>query len=138
MIMPILDVRNVDQSIAFYRDQLEFSLQMVMPGPDGNNMFAILEKGTSQLALGWTQEQLQPRGVTLMIYVPDDVDLDEYYASVKSKGVVLDSEIKTEYWGDRVFSLKDPDGYALTLCKTVEETDMEKVAAIMRGEMPAE
>lgn len=138
MIMPILDVRDVDASLAFYRDKLGFDIQMSLPGPDGRSAFAIIEKGAAQIGLGLQGHENAGRGVTLMVYVPDDVDLDQYYEDVKKNGVTLDGEIKTEYWGDRVFSLKDPDGYALSLCKTVEETDMEKVAAIMRGDATPE
>jgi hypothetical protein len=47
---------------------------------------------------------------------------DAYYAERASGHRAL---IKDEYWGDRVFSLRDPTGYMLTMCKTVKQMSME-------------
>lgn len=134
MLIPILNVADVDVSLAFYQ-KLGFKVDMAMPGPDGVNTFAFASMaGTS---IGFNRDRLpQPvTAVEFMVYLDDAEDLDQHYARVKAQGVALASEIKTQYWGDRTYTVHDPDGYIITLTKTVYQADMDYVAAVTRGEV---
>jgi uncharacterized glyoxalase superfamily protein PhnB len=51
--------------------------------------------------------------------------LDEYFSEIKGKGVVIVEEPKTEFWGDRIFTIVDPDGYALTFSEHVQDVSPE-------------
>lgn len=129
MIMPILSVKDVVASIAFYRDKLGFAVGMEMPGEDGKPNFAVLNMGdgvTIGLQLDTTLTQ-RGDGVVFMMYVPDSTDIDQYYGEVKGRGVGIIEEINTGYWGDRLFSVKDPDGYWVSLCKTVQQMSNEEI-----------
>ena len=130
MIMPMLDVKDVDASIAFYK-KLGCEVNVTMPGPDGKTMFAIADL-SPMVHFGLNlNKDLSSRGsgVTFMVYVPDDQDIDAYYEKVKSQGIKIVDEIKTEYWGDRLFTIHDPDGYVLQPVKTVKQMTMEEINA---------
>lgn len=131
MIMPILNVRDQERSVKFYIDQLGFKYSFSMPGPDGKDNFTIVTMGAA--TLGLTSEHgevmLGGSGISLMVYVPDDVDIDAYCAQVKGRGVDLLHEVKTEYWGDRMFVVQDPDGYVISLVKTVKQLTDEEIRA---------
>src|SRR5690606_26451570 len=122
MIMPILAVKDVDASIAFYKDVLGFNHDFSMPGPDNKTSFAGVSLGKAAFGL-----RLEPEagpggeGLVFMVYVPDDADLDAYYAEAQSRGANIKQPIKDESWGDRVFSLRDRSGYSLSMCKTVRQ-----------------
>src|SRR4051794_3823810 len=104
MIMPLLTVNDVDESVAFYRDQLGFELRMTM-APEGKNIFAIVNFGGSDIGLGVDNATPTPKpfapGVQFMIYLPDDQNIDRYYADVTARGVKTDDEPTDTYWGDR-------------------------------------
>ena len=139
MIAPILAVNDVDRSIAFYTEKLAFGQDFCLAGPDGQNAFAFVSLGAEGhgVAIGLSRQLDAPKGgagVVFMVYVPPEIDLDDYYEAVRARGVAIDADIATQYWGDRSFTVRDPDGYILQISKTVEETDMEKVRAVMRGE----
>jgi uncharacterized glyoxalase superfamily protein PhnB len=51
--------------------------------------------------------------------------LDEYFIEVKGKGIKIVNEPKTEFWGDRIFTVEDPDGYALTFSEHVQDVSSE-------------
>lgn len=125
MIMPILAVSDLPRSIKFYTETLGFQHTFSMPGPDGVDSFAIVVfSPTVSFGLGVEPQYAgQGAGVDLMVYVPESSDLDAYYASVKAKGANIMQEIKDEFWGDRLFVLTDPDGYKLSICKTVKQVD---------------
>jgi uncharacterized glyoxalase superfamily protein PhnB len=40
------------------------------------------------------------------------------------------NEPKTEFWGDRTFTVKDPDGYALTFSEQVDDVSPEAKVAV--------
>jgi uncharacterized glyoxalase superfamily protein PhnB len=136
MISPILSVKDIDHSVAFYTKKLGFKHDFSMPGPDGVNTFAFVSLGPATFIGLSRDEQLAHRGegVQFMIYLPEEQDIDQVYAEVKERGITPETEIKTQYWGDRTFSVRDPDNYLLTIAHTVHQADMNEVAAIMRGE----
>ncbi|MBV6437010.1 MAG: hypothetical protein WA009_11055 [Phototrophicaceae bacterium] len=50
-----------------------------------------------------------------------------------AKGVKLEQDIKTEYWGDRGFTVRDIDGYTLNIYKTVKQMTMDEIADAARN-----
>jgi uncharacterized glyoxalase superfamily protein PhnB len=137
MIVPVLSVKDVDISLAFYNEKLGFKTDLVFAGPDGVNAFAGVSLGNSTFMLTLAETPNVGQGVVFMIYLPDDGDIDKVYADVQAKGVAIVEAIKTEYWGDRVFSIKDPDGFYLSVCKTVHKPDVEHIADVMSGKTEA-
>lgn len=134
MIVPILSVKDVDASIAFYTEKLGFALDMTMPDPTGKTFFAFVRQGQKDNPIGLSLDaELEHRGqgVELMIYVPDEVDLDGLYSSIRGKNVAIAEEIGDRYWGDRTFTLHDPDGYKLTFARTVKEMSFEEIQATL-------
>lgn len=136
MIVPILSVSDVDASLKFYTEKLGFTQSMALPGPDGVTAFAGISMGKVHVMLSRSETEHKGQGVVFMVYVEDDMDIDAYCTKVKANGVKLTEDIKTQYWGDRTFDLHDPDGYVLSFAKTVEQTDMEHVEKVMKGEIP--
>lgn len=135
MIMPILDVKDVDASVAFYTEKLGFKQDMLMPGPDGVNAFAFVSKDNAIFGINLAQQPTVGASVDFMVYLPEGTDIEAVYAEMQAKGITIVDELKQQYWGDKTFSMHDPDGYRVTLCITVHQADMEHVAAVMRGDV---
>lgn len=132
MIMPILTVRSVDASFDFYVNKLGFKQEMAMAGPDGRNFFGFVSLGKAMIGL----DAMTPTaarggaGADFMVYVSDDTDLDHLYQEVQARGTAIEAPIETKYWGDRVFTVLDPDGYRITLSKTVKQVPMAEIETI--------
>jgi PhnB protein len=130
MITPMLAVKDVDASVAFYTEKLGFKHDFSMPGPDGKNAFGWVSLGKAAFGLELVPElDHRGNGVVFMIAVPEEMDIDQYYAAVQKKGVKIVEAIQDKYWGDRTFSVHDPDGYVLTPFKTVKTVSMEDIIA---------
>ncbi len=116
-ISPTLAVRNMKQTIEFYKNSLGFKMGMVFPDAD-NPEYADLSKdgmvlmfiSAENIGIG-TQEKL---GIGLNMYMQIDGDIDEYYNELKNKGVEIVVDIKDEPYGIRDFTVEDIDGYKLT------------------------
>lgn len=140
MIMPILTVNDVDASVAFFTGKLGFRHDMSMAGPQGGNIFAIVGLGAAVLGLGLddavAKDTPYAPGVQFMVYLPEDQDIDRFYASVKAKGVTIDDDLTDTYWGDRAFSIHDPNGYLLTFAVTIQQVPVEAMEAAVRQQEP--
>jgi uncharacterized glyoxalase superfamily protein PhnB len=116
-ISPTLAVRNMKQTIQFYRDSLGFKMGMAFPDAD-NPEYADLSKDgmvimfipARNVGIG-TKEKL---GIGVNLYMQINGDIDEYYNELKNKGVKIVVDIKDESYGIRDFTVEDSNGYKLT------------------------
>ena len=119
-ISPTLAVRDVKQTIQFYRDSLGFKIGMTFPVAD-NPEYADLSKDGMVLMfipaenIGIGREE--KFGVGVNIYMQIDGDIDKYYNELKGKDVKIVVDIKDEPYGIRDFTIEDIDGYRLTFNK---------------------
>jgi uncharacterized glyoxalase superfamily protein PhnB len=63
---------------------------------------------------------VQPKGLGVFSYIEVE-NVDEYFQSIKEKGISTSSEPKDWPWGKREFALKDPDGYKLVFYSPVKK-----------------
>ena len=117
VISPLLAVRNIKETIEFYKNCLGFELGMTFPDAD-NPEYADLSKdgmvlmfiAAENIGIG-SEEKL---GVGVNLYMEIDGDIDEYYNELKNRNVRIAVEIKDEPYGIRDFTVEDIDGYQLT------------------------
>jgi uncharacterized glyoxalase superfamily protein PhnB len=114
---PLIYVSELKKSIEFYINILGFKLGALFPNKK-NPTYAPIFVGDSKLMLVAAREinkkfyskGLGGSGVQLFVQVED---VDEKYKEVKGKVDIID-EIETKSWGDREFTIKDPDGYLIS------------------------
>ncbi|GMV20939.1 MAG: hypothetical protein AMXMBFR57_08880 [Acidimicrobiia bacterium] len=118
-LTPNLVVSNVEQSVAFYRDVLGFSV--VMTVPDAPPLaFAILNHGTIELFLNSYESAAeeykpfrnQPIGGTLTLFF-EVTDIERLYAELTPKVRVV-MPLETKWYGMKEFAFLDPDGWIIT------------------------
>ena len=128
-ISPTLAVRNMKQTIEFYKNSLGFKMGMAFPDAD-NPEYADLSKDEMVLRfipaknVGIGKEE--KLGVGVNIYMQIDGDIDEYYNELKNKGVKIVVDIKDEPYGIRDFTVEDRDGYKLTFNQAGELVEYTK------------
>ena len=116
-VSPTLAVRNMKETIQFYRDSLGFKKGMVFPDAD-NPEYADLSKDgmvimlipVKNVGIG-AKEKL---GVGVNLYMQIDGDIDKYCNELRNKGAKIVVDIKDEPFGIRDFTVEDINGYKLT------------------------
>jgi uncharacterized glyoxalase superfamily protein PhnB len=116
-ISPMLAVRNMKQTIQFYRDSLGFKMGMAFPDAD-NPEYADLSKDGMVIMLVPAKnigiDDKEKLGIGVNLYMQIDGDIDEYYKELNKKGVEIVVDIKDEPFGIRDFTVEDINGYKLT------------------------
>ena len=139
MFAPTLMVQDMEKTLEFYTHTLGFEEKFRMPDPKGNLIHAHVAWKDIEIMFGpaspWLPaESLPHRGTGVDFYIlgSEDDDIDQYYAMLKEKGANISKDIEDQFWGDRTFSIKDPDGYQLTFAKTIRQVSPEEMMEAMQ------
>jgi uncharacterized glyoxalase superfamily protein PhnB len=112
-----LTVKDLRTSMDWYRNVLGFTLDQKHER-EGKLVAASLKAGNVRILLGQDDgakgtDRVKGEGFSLMITTGQDVT--ELAKAIKSRGGTLDSEPMDTPWGARVFRVRDPDGFRLTI-----------------------
>ena len=116
-ISPTLAVRNMKQTIQFYRDSLGFKMGMAFPDADSPEYADLSKDGMVLMFIPAKNVGIgskQKLGVGVNLYMQINGDIDEYHSELKNKGVKVVVDIKDEPFGIRDFTVEDINGYKLT------------------------
>ena len=120
-LIPYLVVKDADAAIEFYQKAFGFEKRMAMPGPDGKTGHVEMVYRDAMIMFGpvpaqpkgdWPHKPPVMTGVVSPIapYVYCE-DVDALFARATAAGAKTLKPPKDEFYGDRVCSLEDPDGY---------------------------
>ncbi len=138
-ISPLLAVEDIAKSMDYYESVLGFKKGLAMPGEGGQLMHGevriadnlMLMFSPAQGGQGPVAQKLAqggPKGSGVILYIDlGDQDIDRYYGDVKKAGAKVIQEIDDQFWGDRIFTIEDPDGYILTFSKHVRDVDLSQM-----------
>ncbi len=133
-LTPALTVRDVAGAMDFYEQAFGFEKGESVPGKDGRLMHGAMKyQGSTVVMLG-------PEGapgcksrtpassqvdcpVGLYVYCSD---VDALCERAKQAGAVVVSEPADMFWGDRMATLSDPDGYHWMFATNVADFDPSK------------
>lgn len=106
-----------------------FETVLLIEDGEGNLAHAQMRYGDSQVMIGseWTDAHRSPASngglmsQTVHIHLPaDGPSLDEHCARARSAGAVIVAEPQDQFYGDRTYRCKDPEGHVWTIGQTVE------------------
>jgi PhnB protein len=128
-VSPYLSVKDADAAIDFYQRAFGFEKRMAMPGPNGKTAHAEMTWKDGVIMLG-------PEGpnhpckapVTLGIQSPISLyvyceDVDAQFARATAAGAKGVLAPENKFYGDRVCSVTDPDGYTWYFATNVADFD---------------
>ena len=137
-------VRSIEETYRFYTTVLGFLPGMTFTGPDGKWAHAGVSLGGINLMFGRTDhvgmDQTLAKttfaehtkkgnvGGGFSLYINLGMgSVDQYHKTVRERGGKTLGDPETKWWGDRTFSITDPDGYVLTFAESVQEFDPTKM-----------
>ena len=132
-IIPYLNYRDPRAAIDFICQTFGFEVAMVMDGPDGSVAHAELRRDNETLMLAGEFEPLglkSPQSLggchaTVMLYVDD---VDAHYAAAKATGAEIIEELTDQFYGDRTYRVRDPEGVGWDIHQHIRDVSPEEMA----------
>lgn len=113
--IPILFVRDVPASAAFYRDRLGFGIDFLHGEPP---FYGSVSRGDACLHLRCVHEpnfaELAVREVSLILATIEVSDVQPLFEEFRGRGVAFAQTPTKQNWGGTDFHMRDPDGNVIS------------------------
>ena len=122
-------------ALAWLEKAFGFELVMLLEDADGNVAHSQMEFGDSYVMIGqeWSADHKSPKSVggknTQTVHVQIEGDVDAHFARAKAAGAEIMAEPETQFYGDRTYRCRDPEGHIWTVSQTVANDSREDAEA---------
>ena len=122
-------------ALAWLEKAFGFELVMLLEDADGAVAHSQMEFGDSYVMIGqeWSADHRSPKSVggrnTQTVHIQLDTDIDAHFERAKAAGAVIDAEPTTQFYGDRTYRCRDPEGHIWTVSQTVASVSREEAEA---------
>lgn len=130
-----LSYQDPKAALAWLEEAFGFELVMLLEDADGNVAHSQMEFGDSYVMIGqeWSADHKSPKSVggknTQTVHVQIDSDVDAHFARAKAAGAEIMAEPETQFYGDRTYRCRDPEGHIWTVSQTVASVSREEAEA---------
>jgi uncharacterized glyoxalase superfamily protein PhnB len=122
-------------ALAWLEKAFGFELVMLLEDAEGNVAHSQMEFGDGYVMVGqeWSADHKSPKSVggknTQTVHIQIDTDLDDHFARAKAAGAVIDAEPQMQFYGDKTYRCRDPEGHIWTVSQTVQAVSREDAEA---------
>jgi uncharacterized glyoxalase superfamily protein PhnB len=112
-----LTVNDLQRSIAWYRDVVGFHVEKEHLR-DGKLAAVSLKAGVVSILIGQdngAKGRDRVKGVGMSLFITTQQNIDDIAQRIVTAGGTLETQPTDMPWGPRVFRLRDPDGFLLTI-----------------------
>lgn len=123
--------RDPQAALAWLENAFGFERSMVITGGDGKPVHAEMRFGDSRLMVGseWAEFIASPASVggknTQILHVHVAQDVEAHCARAKAAGAIILQEPTDQFYGDRTYRARDPEGHVWTFAQTVRQVSRE-------------
>lgn len=119
-------------AIAWLEKAFGFELVMLIEDDQGNLMHSEMRWGDAAVMVGneWSADHKSPRSIggknTQTVHVQITEDVDAHCARARAAGGEIVAEPETQFYGDRTYRCRDPEGHLWTIGQTVKAVTREE------------
>jgi uncharacterized glyoxalase superfamily protein PhnB len=116
-----LTANDLTESITFY-EGLGFEVTERMEA-EGKLLGVMIEAGDVTLGLSqddFTKGKKRVKGIGMGLYLVTDQDLEPLAEQIKKAGIVFEVPLAPLAWGPMGFTVRDPDGFRVTVANPEE------------------
>lgn len=136
-VTPYLTIKDCANAIEFYKKAFGAIEKLRLNEPGGKVMHAELKIGDSVIMMTEESleqnhkgpEQLGGSPMSVVLYVEN---ADEFFKKAVSAGATVVREVRLEFFGDRMGTLKDPFGFTWSITTHVEDVSPEEMEKRMK------
>jgi uncharacterized glyoxalase superfamily protein PhnB len=132
-------------SSVIYQDQLAalkwlaeafgFEVSLYIEDADGKPAHAQMSFGEGSIMVSseWSDDHKSPKSLggknTQSLHIYIDTDVDAHCERARKAGAVIFAEPETQFYGDRTYRCRDPEGHIWTVAQSVKVVTREEAEA---------
>ena len=130
-----LSYKDPRAAIDFLQRAFGFDLAMLIEDDAGRVAHSELRLGESLIMVGgeWSADNLSPASLsgknTQSLHIQTEADIEGHCARARAAGAQVFAEPETQFYGDRVYRCRDPEGHIWTVGQTVKAVSREEAEA---------
>jgi uncharacterized glyoxalase superfamily protein PhnB len=123
-------------ALAWLEQAFGFEVSMLIEDADGKVAHSQMRFGESMIMVGseWSADHKSPRSIggknTQTVHIQLDSDVDAHCERARAAGAEIIAEPETQFYGDRSYRCRDPEGHIWTVSQTVEAVTREQAEEI--------
>lgn len=123
-------------ALAFLEKAFGFELVMLIEDKEGNLAHSQMRFGDTMVMIGneWSADHKSPRSIggknTQTVHIQITTEVDAHCERARAAGAEILAEPETQFYGDRTYRCRDPEGHIWTVSQTVEAVTRERAEEI--------
>lgn len=125
-IIPALFYVDPKAALDFLQRAFGFELDMLLEDEAGNLAHSQMAFGDGRIMVGteWSNDHRSPQSIgrkcTQTVHIQMDAGIDAHCERARAAGAEILAEPDTQFYGDRTYRARDPEGHIWTFAQTVE------------------
>jgi uncharacterized glyoxalase superfamily protein PhnB len=135
-LMSAVCYRDPKAALAWLEAAFGFELSMLIEDGEGNLAHSEMRFGDAVVMVGneWSADHKSPQSIggknTQTVHIQITTDIDAHCARARAAGAEIIVEPETQFYGDRTYRCRDPEGQIWTVAQTVEAVTREQAEQI--------
>jgi uncharacterized glyoxalase superfamily protein PhnB len=134
-LIPALFYRDPRAALKWLAQAFDFELVMLIEDPDGNLAHSEMRFGDAAIMIGneWSEDHQSPASMsgrnTQTTHIQIQSDIDAHCERARRAGAEIVAPPETQFYGDRTYRCRDPEGHIWTVGQPVRPTTREEAEA---------
>ncbi len=134
-LMPALFYRDPRSALKWLTDAFDFEVFMLIEDSEGNLVHSEMRFGDAAVMIGneWSADHQSPASVdgrnTQTTHIHIETDVDAHCERARRAGAEIIAEPETQFYGDRTYRCRDPEGHIWTIGQAVAAVTREEAEA---------
>ena len=138
---PSLIYQDPKAAMAWLEAAFGFDTALYIEGDDGSFIHCQMRYGDALISVGqeWDDDYKSPLKLggknTQLTSIQIDTDVDAHCERARAAGAVIVTEPNDQFYGDRVYRCKDPEGHNWSISQTIEAVTADQALERVGGGM---
>ena len=134
-LMSAVCYRDPKAALKFLEVAFGFELSMLIEDEEGNIAHSEMRFGDAVVMVGneWSDDHKSPASIggknTQTVHIRIDTDCDAHCERARTAGFEILATPETQFYGDRTYRCRDPEGHIWTVGQAVRQVSREEAEA---------
>ena len=131
-LMSALCYQDPKAALAWLEQAFGFEVLMLIEDGEGNLVHSEMRFGNAVVMIGneWTADHKSPKSIggknTQTVHIQVTTDVDAHCERARAAGAEILMEPANQFYGDRTYRCRDPEGHIWTVGQTVQAVSREE------------